>query len=508
MASITITVQSLLNAALYDSYTLDDSSTVGDLMDLIQTDTGVNSDWYILSYNDVLLDVPVATLASYSIVNGSALRSGNIIANLATLQARQLAKLNLAALDRTYVSNPYNTYNIDLLPSQYIGNTSTPNDHPDGLIQGRPWVITSGPTPTLFLNANDANSYPGTGNVWHDLSGSSNDITLFNNPTYGSTPGTLIFDSANSQYGEGNTLSDLNQWTVEAWFNTSADLSAAGSNGLTTIATTTYDDGAGHFYGQINYCLTNYDGAQASNAIRVGFFNGAWQLVPQTLVPTIGQWYHVVGTYDGTTLKQYNNGALAANATIGSTSSANGGTLRIGRRWDGDSSSQYFFPGDISLVRIYNSALTATEVSQNFVETAPTYLPSVSFDFSVFGTPPYIPGNQIEDSTGSFNPTTGFTINDGAAGTGVAFISLTNSQNTFLQNSSYNNGYVWTVAWGPGSTYATTPVAVYYNPGNPGTLIYWILDPSDLTYSTPVPSGTFNFPALFIEGTTPTTFSN
>jgi len=275
MASITISVQSLLNAALYDSYTLDDSSTVGDLMDLIQTETGVNPDWYVLSYNDVLLDVPVAPLTDYSIVNGSVLRSGNIIATLATLQDRQLAKLNLAVLDRTYVSNPYNTYDINLLPSQYIGNTSTPNDHPDGLVEGRPWVITG-----------------------------------------------------------------------------------------------------------------------------------------------------------------------------------------------------------------------------------------ITFDFSAFGSPPYAGGNQIEDPTGTFNPTTGFTINDGGAGSGVAFNTLTTEQQTSFSNSAYKDGYVWNVSWGPGSTYASTPVALYYERFGPGSLVFWILDPSDLTYSTPVPSGTFNFPALFVEGTTPTSFAN
>lgn len=140
MASITITVQSLLNAALYDSYTLDNSSTVGDLKTLIQTDTDVDPAWYVLSFNDTVLN-DANTLASYSIVDGSSLRSGNVIGYLDTLQDRQLAKLNLASLDRAYVGNPYSTYDINLLPSQYIGNVSTPNDHPDGLVEGRPWII-------------------------------------------------------------------------------------------------------------------------------------------------------------------------------------------------------------------------------------------------------------------------------------------------------------------------------------------------------------------------------
>jgi len=32
-----------------------------------------------------------------------------------------------------------NTANLSLLPSVYVGNTSTPNPHPSGLVEGRPW---------------------------------------------------------------------------------------------------------------------------------------------------------------------------------------------------------------------------------------------------------------------------------------------------------------------------------------------------------------------------------
>lgn len=140
MAAITITVQSLLNSALYDSYNVNDTDTVATVKAVIQAATGVDSSWFQLVFdNSVLNDAD--TLASYGIVNGSALRSGNVIGTLTTLQDRQVAKLDLAALDRTAAGNPYNTYDIDLLPSKYIGNVSTPNLHPSGLIQGRPWII-------------------------------------------------------------------------------------------------------------------------------------------------------------------------------------------------------------------------------------------------------------------------------------------------------------------------------------------------------------------------------
>ena len=138
MASITITVQSLLNAALADSYTVSDGITVSDLKDIIQTDTGVDVSWFVLSFNSEVLD-DAETLVSYDIINGSYLTSGNVIGTLTTLQDRQVAKLNLATLNRIASGNPFSEYDIDLLPSKYIGNVSTPNQHPDGLIEGRPW---------------------------------------------------------------------------------------------------------------------------------------------------------------------------------------------------------------------------------------------------------------------------------------------------------------------------------------------------------------------------------
>lgn len=140
MAVITVSVQSLLNAGLYDSYTIDDTDTVGDLKTAIQTETGVDTLWFVLVFNNQVLD-NTDTLASCSIINGSELRTGNVISDLPTLEDRQVAKLDLAALDRTASGNPYNTYDINLLPSKYIGNVSTPNIHPTGLVQGRPWVI-------------------------------------------------------------------------------------------------------------------------------------------------------------------------------------------------------------------------------------------------------------------------------------------------------------------------------------------------------------------------------
>lgn len=139
MASITITVQSLLNAGQFDEYTVDDGITVAVLKTTINDATGTDSTWYNVNFNEEVLD-DADTLLSYGIIEGSVLGTGNVIARLPTLQDRQLAKLDLATLDRQDAGNPYDTYDIELLPSRYVGNVSTPNPHPDGLLLGRPWL--------------------------------------------------------------------------------------------------------------------------------------------------------------------------------------------------------------------------------------------------------------------------------------------------------------------------------------------------------------------------------
>ena len=139
MATITITVQSLLNAGQFDTYTVSDGITVATLKTTINSATGTNSTWYNINFNELVLN-NANTLASYGIVNGSVLGTGNVIAYLPTLQDRQIAKLDLATLDRTAAGNPYDVYDITELPSQYIGNVSTPNPHPSGLLLGRPWA--------------------------------------------------------------------------------------------------------------------------------------------------------------------------------------------------------------------------------------------------------------------------------------------------------------------------------------------------------------------------------
>lgn len=79
-----------------------------------------------------------------------------------------------------------------------------------------------------------------------------------------------------------------------------------------------------------------------------------------TIVPNVGQWYHVVGTYDGSVQRIYVDGIERATQSRSGSISTNSLALGIaentqtaGRWWD----------GPIDEVRIYNRALSADEVA-------------------------------------------------------------------------------------------------------------------------------------------------
>lgn len=68
--------------------------------------------------------------------------AANGISTLESKQAKQIAKLRLAAQDRAAASNARSEYDITQLPTQYNGNELVDNLNTGGLVEGRPWVDT------------------------------------------------------------------------------------------------------------------------------------------------------------------------------------------------------------------------------------------------------------------------------------------------------------------------------------------------------------------------------
>jgi hypothetical protein len=77
-----------------------------------------------------------------------------------------------------------------------------------------------------------------------------------------------------------------------------------------------------------------------------------------TAKTALSTWTHLAATYDGTTLRLYVNGVQATTKAISGSIRASTGALRIG----GNSVWGEWFAGLIDEVRLYNRALTATEI--------------------------------------------------------------------------------------------------------------------------------------------------
>ena len=82
-----------------------------------------------------------------------------------------------------------------------------------------------------------------------------------------------------------------------------------------------------------------------------------------------GDWVHIVGTYDGTNITLYNNGAQVDQDARTAADVTNDLVKYIGR----DNQSNRFYNDQIAQPRIYNRALTAAEVLQNYNSGKNTY---------------------------------------------------------------------------------------------------------------------------------------
>jgi len=209
----------------------------------------------------------------------------------------------------------------------------------------------------LYLDSGVPGSYGGSGTNWKDLSGNSRDMTLFNGPTYTSTTGGILsFASGSFQYALGSYgMGNLTTFTVESWVRFNGNPPA----GTGAIFTNSYDGL------NLNFSLGSNE--PSSPTIVAGFFDGAWHNTTTGLAPVLGNWYHLVGTYDGSTVRIYSNNSSIGTVSYAGTPAQGSAEYRIARRWDAfDNDPVNFMHAAIPVVRVYNRALSTTEISQNF----------------------------------------------------------------------------------------------------------------------------------------------
>lgn len=209
----------------------------------------------------------------------------------------------------------------------------------------------------FHLDAANVKSYPGSGTQWKDLSTIGGTATAYNSPTFSN--GAFNFDGA-SDYFQISSRSDLNggtfaytNITVELMYRPTSTLSSdpTGNNLITVENAFEISVGNnGNGYSEIQYASAPWAwyGTSGSNCLT----NSKWNLI--TFVhATTGRWIYVNGV---SVFYRSDNG----NITAGS------GTypyLTLMGRYTGTNSP---CEGDLSFVKLYNRALSATEIKQNF----------------------------------------------------------------------------------------------------------------------------------------------
>jgi hypothetical protein len=89
-----------------------------------------------------------------------------------------------------------------------------------------------------------------------------------------------------------------------------------------------------------------------------------FRFIRSTSTIITGQWYHLIATYDGANIKLYFNSSLeSTNSLTGNIDYADGSRNTVmGSHY----TTGLEFDGNIGPVKIYNRALSASEVLQNY----------------------------------------------------------------------------------------------------------------------------------------------
>jgi hypothetical protein len=195
------------------------------------------------------------------------------------------------------------------------------------------------------------------GTTWTDLSGNGNNGTLVNGVGYSSDNlGSLVFDGVDDYTNHSPILSSGQQrYTISAWWKTSVNNRIQVVWEQNSSASTTNTRAA------LIFINANWG------------FNGQNNDAHDKVPVRINQWTNGVITIDTTLgtnpVKIYENGSLYWEGnTSGSASNLNVGNFASGLGRKISSNSEYFV-GNIANTSIYNRALTASEIQQNFIAT-------------------------------------------------------------------------------------------------------------------------------------------
>jgi hypothetical protein len=217
-------------------------------------------------------------------------------------------------------------------------------------ISGGPNIVRDSSL-VLELDAADRNSYVSGSTIWNDLTANNNIGTLTNGPTFSSASlGSIVFDGVDDYVQSPLFVNLITNVTIQCWvyISTTSKKGAfvkvgGGVNGYAIGVGTNNYDGLG------NEILGLFSGVRwiDTNTTYGTGWKMATLVIGATSIPTIYVNASLIGSYTGT-----NPITPTANVFIG--------------RNVGDETTPRAFNGNIANIQIYNRALSATEILQNY----------------------------------------------------------------------------------------------------------------------------------------------
>ena len=220
-------------------------------------------------------------------------------------------------------------------------------------------VVSSGLV--LYYDPNNIASYPGTGTTIDSLAspnlpGTMSNIT-FTDPYFaynGTSSQVNILDNTLLEPGAGD-------WTMEGWVNQTVN---TGSQ----VILGKFDPGGGA--NDVSYAIR-----VSSGNVRADFGNGTTAMNTSNYTLTTGTWVQLVYVFTNVANNNvitYVNGAQQATTTHSFTSLLNTPSNLYLGSYNGGEYPQYY-NGRIGITRLYNAALTADQVLQNYNANKDTY---------------------------------------------------------------------------------------------------------------------------------------